>query len=122
MLILTVSLFAAATAIAWWRLAPLHPAQLWLTVWTLGLGLLALRLLPYRPLADKTLVLIAISSLAFVVASYLAGRFLPPRRGPPPPGLARSSGPPRRCLRPRSSDAGCSSRRRCTTSGSATPS
>jgi hypothetical protein len=76
MLILTVVLFAVATAAAWWRLAPLHPAQLWLTVWLIALALFSLRLLPYKPLADETLVLIGSASLAFVSATVVADRFV----------------------------------------------
>jgi len=74
MLTLTVVLFVVATAVAWKRLAPLHPAQLWLTAWSLALGLFALQLLPYKSLADKTLVLIVIASAAFVGAACLASR------------------------------------------------
>ena len=82
MLIATVALFAAAAGLAWWRLGLLHPAQLWLTAWTLALGLASLHLLPYAPVADKTLALVAASSLAFVGASCLGGRFRPAPGGP----------------------------------------
>lgn len=82
MLVLIVIVFAVATAIAWWRLDPAHPAQLWLTVWFLALGLFALRLLPYEPVSSQTLVFIVSASVAFAGATFVGSRLYAPRTRP----------------------------------------
>lgn len=81
MLALTVSLFAVAAMTSWWRLPALHPAQLWLTSWLLALALFALHLLPYGPLANKTLLMVVIATTAFVFATFVAPRLVAPRGG-----------------------------------------
>jgi hypothetical protein len=80
MLALTVVFFAVAGALAWWRLEAGHPAQLWVTVWLIALGLFALRLFPYGELADRTLVLVAAATVAFAGATFVAPRLWAPRR------------------------------------------
>lgn len=84
MLLAVVVLFIVAAAAAWWRLPALHPAQLWLTVWSIVLAGFGLHLLPYSPLADTTLALIVLCSAAFVAAAYAAGRLtrVSPRPSP----------------------------------------
>lgn len=74
MLILIVVAFVVASAAAWWRLGLAHPAQLWLTVWSIALGLFALHLLPYADVADETLLWVAAASIAFVGATLAAAR------------------------------------------------
>jgi oligosaccharide repeat unit polymerase len=81
MLVLIVVVFVVAGAAAWWRLEFAHPAQLWLTVWSIALGLFALHLLPYAQIADETLLWIAVASIAFVGAALVASR-LPALRSP----------------------------------------
>jgi len=86
MLVLIVVLFVAASAVAWWRLDLVHPAQLWLTVWSLALGLFALHLLPYDTISGETLLWITAASLAFVGATLVAPRL-------PTPGAPSRIGP-----------------------------
>lgn len=61
-----------AAALATWRLAPLHPIQLWTIPWALATSLYALHLLPYRPLGVGSAALIAGATLGFSAGALAA--------------------------------------------------
>jgi oligosaccharide repeat unit polymerase len=55
-------------------LPPLHPAQLWLLPWAAATFLYSLRLLPYRPIATTTALLIVAASVSFVFFTRVGER------------------------------------------------
>jgi ABC-type glycerol-3-phosphate transport system permease component len=68
-LILIVTALAACVA-----LPPLHPAQIWVFVWALAVGVYSLKLLPYLALGARAQVLIGGASLGFMSSSLIGER------------------------------------------------
>lgn len=71
---LTTAFLTALALLAFWRLPPLHPAQLWTAPWAVASFLFALRLLPYRSLSASTAVLLCLGSSALVAGAVYGGR------------------------------------------------
>ena len=72
---LSLALIAAAV-IAYARLPFLHPAQLWLTPWSIVALLYSLDLLPYVRLSTATVILVVSGSAAFIGGTVLGGRLV----------------------------------------------
>jgi hypothetical protein len=71
--------FCAAAVVAFVRLPPCHPAQLWLIPWAAVLTLYALRLIPFVGLSATTVVLVAGGGGAFVLGTLAGDRLVRPR-------------------------------------------
>lgn len=71
---LTTAFMTALALLAFWRLPPLHPAQLWTAPWAMASLLFTLRLLPYRNLSTAGAVLLCLGSGAFVAGAVYGGR------------------------------------------------
>lgn len=71
---------AASAVFAVIRYPLLHPLQLWCVPWTIGTGLFALHLLPYRPLSASTALLIVGATVAYCLGALCAAQAATQRR------------------------------------------